>query len=99
MARCSHAESPGHANALYKVRPEMGAVCYADYLRTMPIHGEMNPCKNITRQTMSALLREYSLLFQDSRLHLGGDEVRLVLCAEGSQKSVMIYIELWLLID
>ena len=68
-------ESPGHANAMYKVRPAMGAVCYDDYLQTMPLQGEMNPCKTVTRDTMTRLLREYAAVFSDERFHMGGDEV------------------------
>lgn len=42
-------------------RPDMGSVCYADYLRTMPFQDLMNPCKNSTRETIRTLLREYSV--------------------------------------
>ena len=53
----------------------MGAVCYDDYLQTMPLQDLMNPCKNVTRDTMMGLLREYAAVFADERFHMGGDEV------------------------
>eukprot|EP01043_Picozoa_sp_COSAG02_P069563 COSAG02_NODE_11973_length_1622_cov_0.940906_1_plen_49_part_10 len=49
----------------------MGSVCYADGLRTMPFQDLMNPCKNITRETMSTLIQEYAALFDDKRFHMG----------------------------
>lgn len=53
----------------------MGSVCYADGLRTMPFQDLMNPCKNVTRRTMSTVIQEYAALFDDRRFHMGGDEV------------------------
>ena len=60
---------------MYKARPAMGSVCYADYLRTEPIQDLMNPCKAITRDTMTGLLGEFAGVFEDARFHMGGDEV------------------------
>ena len=71
---------------MYKVRPAMGAVCYDDYLRTMPLQDLMNPCKNLTRNSMTLLLREYAGVFSDERFHMGGDEVSYACWAQ--DKSV-----------
>ena len=35
----------------------------------------MNPCAGATRKTMTGLLAEFSSVFDDKRVHLGGDEM------------------------
>jgi len=68
-------ETPGHANSLYKAVPNMSSICYGDYKRKWPIRGEMNPCLDVTHETLTKLLSEFAPLFDDEIVHLGGDEV------------------------
>jgi hypothetical protein len=61
-----------HYSCMYKAVPEMGSICYNDYLQTMPLQGEMNPCLDATWDTLRKLMTEFSSVFSDIRtwIHL-----------------------------
>jgi hypothetical protein len=56
-----------HYSRMHKAVPEMGAICYNDYLQTMPLQGEMNPCLDATWDTLGKLMTEFSSVFSDIR--------------------------------
>uniref|UniRef100_A0A3B3Z9B4 Beta-hexosaminidase n=1 Tax=Periophthalmus magnuspinnatus TaxID=409849 RepID=A0A3B3Z9B4_9GOBI len=67
-------DSPGHTRSWGKGQPDLLTPCYRG---TSPSgkFGPVNPSLASTYQFMSMLFKEVSLVFPDSYVHLGGDEV------------------------
>lgn len=67
-------DSPGHALSWGPGQPGLLTPCYKGDVPSGTF-GPINPTLNTTYEFMSRLLKEVSVVFPDSYIHLGGDEV------------------------
>ncbi|XP_055011203.1 beta-hexosaminidase subunit alpha isoform X2 [Boleophthalmus pectinirostris] len=67
-------DSPGHTSSWGKGQPDLLTPCYSGSSPNGRF-GPVNPSLSSTFQFMSTLFKEVSLVFPDSFIHLGGDEV------------------------
>ncbi|KAL6106704.1 hexa [Pungitius sinensis] len=67
-------DSPGHTNSWGKGQSDLLTPCYKGSSLSGTF-GPVNPILPSTYQFMATLFKEVSLVFPDSHIHLGGDEV------------------------
>ncbi|XP_050399578.1 beta-hexosaminidase subunit beta isoform X1 [Patella vulgata] len=70
-------DSPGHTYAWGLSRPDLLTQCYQGNSPVKGYFGPIDPTKNSTYTFLKNLFDEILEVFQDSYLHLGGDEVPL----------------------
>ncbi|TNN86910.1 Beta-hexosaminidase subunit alpha [Liparis tanakae] len=67
-------DSPGHTKSWGKGQPDLLTPCYSGATPSGAF-GPVNPTLPSTYKFMATLLKEVSLVFPDSYIHLGGDEI------------------------
>lgn len=67
-------DSPGHTLSWGNGQPDLLTPCYKGDVPSGTF-GPVNPILNSTYEFMARLLKEVSVVFPDSYIHLGGDEV------------------------
>ncbi|GFR96772.1 beta-hexosaminidase subunit beta, partial [Elysia marginata] len=70
-------DTPGHTYSWGLSRPELLTQCYSMDRIVKGYLGPIDPSKNATYRFLEALFQEVVDVFQDTYLHLGGDEVPL----------------------